>query len=162
MLLVRPATPADARDMAELLNEIVRIGGTTARTAEVTGDDMAGNMQASRRAAWHVATDTAGRLMGFQSIYASDNLPAKACDIATFVRVGETGLGIGSRLFDASRLAAEQLGYDWINANIRTDNETGRAYYQSRGFRLWGTMEDVVLEDDSVVDKVLTRYDLKD
>jgi L-amino acid N-acyltransferase YncA len=162
MILVRPAAPADARDMAELLNEIIRIGGTTANTVEVTSNDMADSMATSVNGAWHVATDEAGRLMGFQYVRSNGGLPPEACDIATFVRVGETGLGSGARLFDASRAAAEQFGYDWINANIRADNESGRTYYQSRGFRLWGTKEGVVLDDGTVVDKVLTRYDLKD
>lgn len=162
MILIRPASQADTRDMAELLNEIIRVGGTTARTTEVTGGDIADLIRQSRQSAWHVATDTSGRVLGFQSIEAHDDLPPEACDIATFVRIGETGLGIGSRLFDASRKAAERLGYVWINANIRTDNESGLTYYQSRGFRPWARKENFTLADGTVVDKVLTRFDLRD
>jgi ribosomal protein S18 acetylase RimI-like enzyme len=52
------------------------------------------------------------------------------------------------------------LGYVWINANIRADNEGGLIYYQSRGFRDYGRREGVALASGLVVDKVLKRYDI--
>ena len=162
-VIVRPATNFDARAMADLLNEIIRIGGTTALTQDVTGDDikewMADNAE---RAAWHVATDEAENCLGFQWIKPKASLPPEACDIATFVKVGRTGLGTGSKLFDATKSAALALGYDWINANIRSDNDSGLTYYQSRGFRTYDHDSDVTLSGGLTVDKTLKRYDLKD
>ena len=61
-----------------------------------------------------------------------------AAEIATFTKIGKTGLGIGSALFRATEKAARGLGYTWINANIRADNAGGLAYYQSRGFEDYG------------------------
>lgn len=162
-VIVRPATSFDARAMADLLNEIIRIGGTTALTQDVTGDDikewMADNAE---RAAWHVATDEDETCLGFQWIKPKASLPPEACDIATFVKVGRTGLGTGSKLFDATKSAALALGYDWINANIRSDNDSGLTYYQSRGFRTYDHDSDVTLSGGLTVDKTLKRYDLKD
>ena len=54
------------------------------------------------------------------------NCPPRPVDVATFVQIGATGLGIGSALFYATPTAAKGLGYVWINANIRADND-GRA-----------------------------------
>jgi hypothetical protein len=52
------------------------------------------------------------------------------------------------------------LGYAWINANIRADNEGGLIYYQSRGFRDYDRWEGYQLPSGLVVDKVLKRFDL--
>ena len=100
-------------------------------------------------------------MQGFQWIAPQPDLPADACDIATFVRIGKTGLGIGSALFNATRQAAADMGYAWINANIRADNDGGLIYYQSRGFRDYGRIENYRLGTGQIVDKVLKRYDIK-
>ncbi|MEM8579187.1 MAG: GNAT family N-acetyltransferase [Pseudomonadota bacterium] len=161
MITVRPAISLDAPSMARLLNAIIAQGGTTALTNEVSAADLADWMaQNDGRTAWHVALDQAEEVVGFQWIAPQETLPAEACDIATFVKVGQTGLGIGSKLFDATRKAAKALGYVWINANIRSDNEGGLIYYQSRGFSDYGRIEGYTLQNGQVVDKTLKRFDL--
>ena len=161
MITVRRANPLDAPPMAELLNRIVEAGGTTARTEPITGRDMGQMMEASPgRSVWHVALNGDGALRGFQYIKPHPDLPPEACDIATFVQVGSTGLGIGSALFKATAKAAKALGYVWINANIRADNEGGLIYYQSRGFRDYARLGDVPLASGQRVDKILKRYDI--
>ena len=161
MIHVRPAMSLDAASMAKLLNEIIQIGGTTALTRPVTGQDlkewMAVNSDAS---AWHVALDGMERVVGFQWVSPHPKLPPEACDIATFVQVGRTGLGIGSALFTATSGAAKSLGYRWINATIRVDNEGGLTYYQSRGFRTWAVDENVPLDSGQMVDKISKRFDV--
>lgn len=159
-LTVRPAVAFDARQMADLLNEIIRVGGTTAITRELTAEDMKDRMARSIRSAWHVAETPDGDIVGFQWIDQIDSLPPEAASIATFARVGRTGLGIGSALFRATEQAARDLGYIWINADIRADNEGGLIYYQSRGFEDYARKTGIRLDDGTVVDKVLKRYDL--
>lgn len=159
-LHVRPAGRLDCRAMAELLNQIITRGGTTALTTPVTGDELSGWMTGSDAAAWHVAETEAGELLGFQWIAPNPNLPPEACDIATFVQVGQTGLGIGSRLFEATRKAAKAHGYAWINATIRADNTGGLTYYQSRGFEDYTRLPRVTLDDGTVVAKICKRYEL--
>lgn len=161
MINVRKAISLDAGSMATLLNEIIKQGGTTALTTPVTGKDMIERMQSSPdRSAWHVALDDAEKVVGFQWIAPATYLPEDAAEIATFVQIGKTGLGIGSSLFEATKKAAKDLGYGWINANIRADNEGGLIYYQSRGFADYGRIEGYELSDGQLVDKVLKRYDL--
>ncbi len=162
MIHVRKAIPLDAGSMARLLNAIIELGGTTAMTRAVTAKDITEWMAFDPgRSAWHVALDDAEEVQGFQWIEPRQALPPEACDIATFVKIGKTGLGIGSSLFDATRAAAKEIGYDWINANIRADNEGGLIYYQSRGFRDYGMIEGHRLDSGQLVDKVLKRFDLK-
>ena len=112
------------------------------------------------KSAWHVALNDQEQVVGFQWISTAGYLPPEAAEIATFVQIGQTGLGIGSKLFDATRRAAKEIGYVWINANIRADNEGGLIYYQSRGFEDYGAIKDYKMQDGQVVDKVLKRYDL--
>lgn len=161
MIKVRPAMRLDAGSMARLLNEIIKIGGTTALVRPVTADDIAEWMNTSPKGtAWHVALDGSEQVVGFQWIEANDQLPPVAAEIATFVQVGQTGLGIGSALFTATTKAAKSLGYVWIRANIRADNEGGLTYYQSRGFRDYDIIEDYQLADGTRVNKRLKRYDI--
>ncbi|WP_370399662.1 GNAT family N-acetyltransferase [Sulfitobacter sp. JB4-11] len=161
MITVRRPIPLDLPDMARLLNEIITEGSTTALTRPVTGADLGDWMAfAPGRNAWHVALDDAEKVVGFQWIEPEATLPPEAANIATFVQIGRTGLGIGSKLFDATRKAAKALGYVWINANIRADNEGGLIYYQSRGFQDYGVIEGYQMANGAVVDKRLKRFDL--
>ncbi len=61
------------------------------------------------QSAWHVVMDDAGALLGFQWIGVWPDLPPNACDIGTFVKTGQTGHGIGSHLFEATKQAALDL-----------------------------------------------------
>ncbi|UWQ19447.1 GNAT family N-acetyltransferase [Jannaschia sp. M317] len=121
--------------MAALLNAIIEKGGTTAFSAAVTGDALR-DWMARDGDIWHVA-ELDGEILGFQWIGPREKLPPEACDIATFVALGKHGLGVGSRLFEATRAAARSDGYAWINATIMAYNEGGLAYYGSRGFEDW-------------------------
>lgn len=161
MINVRRAMTLDTASMAQLLNEIIDVGGTTALVRPVTGQDIAEWMAVDpNRSAWHVALNAGEQVVGFQWITSSARLPPEAAEIATFVQVGQTGLGIGSALFSATAKAAKKLGYVWICANIRADNEGGLTYYQSRGFRDYDVIENYILADGSTVDKRLKRYDI--
>jgi len=161
VIRVRPAHPLDARELAELLSDIIAIGGTTAITGPVGRDDILDWMRRAEGAsAWHVAEDDSGSIIGFQCIEPADYLPQEAAEIATFAKPGQQGLGIGSTLFEATRVAARRLGYAWINAAIRADNTGGLAYYQSRGFETCGRIEGYRMADGTTVDKILKRLDL--
>lgn len=160
---IRKASPFDAGAMCDLLNEIIADGRYSALTTPLTRAQLSDLLlNADGRSANHVAVDDTEACLGFQWIGPWPGTPPEACEISTFVKVGETGLGIGSRLFEASKLAAQELGYRWINANIRADNESGLTYYQSRGFRPYSSLKDVTLENGQVVDKILKYYDLRD
>ena len=156
----RRAGPLDARPMAELLNEIIEVGGPTAMTEPVSREDLMRWMEADPRSIWHVAEDPAGEILGFQWIAPHRDHGAQVGQIATFAKHGKTGLGIGTKLFEATKEAARVAGYAWINAEIRADNEGGLIYYQSRGFEDYGAIRGYVMANGQVVDKVLKRYDL--
>jgi len=158
-LSVRRAGPLDARPMAELLNAVIALGGTTAMTSPASADTLR-DWMARPRAIWHLAEDPEGEVLGFQWVDPHPTLGAEVAQIASFARPGRTGLGIGSALFEATKPACRAEGYVWINAEIRADNSGGLIYYQSRGFEDWGRLENYRLATGQLVDKVLKRYDL--
>lgn len=136
--IIRAAAFADTRQMAEIAG-----GDTTARSLAAWMDDD------SAHAAWHVAEDMGGALLGFQRIGAIADFAAGLCEIATFLHKSAP-LAAGSRLFTATADAARLLGYGWIDARIGVGNESARIYYQSQGFRLTG----------EAGAQVVMRYDL--
>ncbi len=161
MIRVLQANALHCSGMAIILNELIADGTTTALGTPVTREDLQKRIEnAPTGSAWHVAEDEEGNVVGFQWIEPADYLPDGAAEIATFARMGKTGLGIGSALFDTTRRVAKELGYEWINADIRADNSGGLAYYQSRGFEDYGRKTGVRMSNGRVVDKVLKRYDL--
>jgi L-amino acid N-acyltransferase YncA len=151
----------DTKPMADLLNSIIRRGGTTAMTKLVSGSDLKDwAAYYAGQNAWFVAEADDGELLGFQWVEPKPALPEDACDIATFTKVGRMRLGCGSALFQATRKAASNLGYKWINATIRSDNKGGLAYYQSRGFETYKTTGNVKLADGKIVTQISKRHDL--
>ncbi|MEM8691587.1 MAG: GNAT family N-acetyltransferase [Pseudomonadota bacterium] len=160
MIHIRKGTRLDATGAARLLNEIIAQGGTTALTDSISDAEFWDWVGSDPdKSVWHVAEQD-GAILGFQWVGPFEGLPPDALEIGTFVQIGQTGLGIGSKLFDATRKAAKAMGYSWINADIRADNEGGLIYYQSRGFVDYGWIEDYPLNNGYVVDKVRKRFDL--
>ena len=93
MIHIRRAGPLDSGAIAELLNEIIAIGGTTAYVEPFSTAAMSDRITASN-SVWHLAENDAGALMGVQWFIPHPDIPADSASIATFVRIGETGLGL--------------------------------------------------------------------
>lgn len=158
---VRRATVADTLGMSEVLCEIIRIGGTTAFLDPVSPADIEGWMARNPgRSSWMVAEDETGRTVGFQYADVSTDLPEDCANIASFVRVGVTGGGIGSKLFDATCSALREIGYRQINATIRSDNESGLSFYAKIGFKDHNVDPLARLSDGRVTGKTHKRYQL--
>ncbi|MCR8724499.1 GNAT family N-acetyltransferase [Frigidibacter sp. ROC022] len=164
MPTTRPATPADAAEMAELLNEIIELGGSTAYEEPFDISTMDHHyILAPGRIACTVAEDN-GEIVGFQGLFwpgkGDDPLPEGWAYIATFTRIGRTGIGVGRALFAATRAAARAAGVKTIDATIRADNGSGLAYYGRMGFVDYDRIAAVPLQDGTPVDRVRKRLDL--
>ena len=159
---IRPAGAADARDIAGLVSTLVRGGDTSAIAGPVARADIIEWMDfAPERSAWHVAETDSGDILGVQWIEPHHDLPPDTADIATLVVQGRQRIGIGSSLFAQSLRAGRRLGYRWLHAYIRADNEGGLIYYRSRGFEPWRSDPEVPLADGRRIDRVAMRYDLR-
>src|SRR3989337_2243488 len=108
---VRPATSADAPELAELLNATIARGGTTALEEAFTPERLDETyLTGPDVLSWVVAADTEGRRAeGFQTLIREAHLPEDWGDIGTFSRVDGTQRGVGSALFAATLERARAL-----------------------------------------------------
>ena len=160
---IRPVREGDAQELSTLLNEIIARGGTTAwedpfepeRLARImlTGPDVICCFVAAE-----LAID---RLLGFQSLLMSNDLPDGVVDIATFTRLGLTQRGVGSSLFAATQAEAGRRRFAALNATIRADNAGGLTFYGRLGFVDDSVRRAVPLKDGTSVDRVSKRFSLK-
>jgi L-amino acid N-acyltransferase YncA len=158
---IRPATEADSDGMRLLLNEIIRVGGTTAITRELSIDEMQDWFVAGKDViSCFVALDADGTIVGFQSLSAYGDLPAGWVDIATFASRSRHKSGIGSALFARTREAASRQGFVAINASIRVDNDGGLAYYSRMGFNTYLVEEGDPRQHGREFNRVHKRFDL--
>ncbi len=159
---VRVAVAADAGPLADILNDIIRAGGTTAyetpfnaatfTEAFLLGPDFISCL---------VAEDPVTRApIGFQSLERHSELPQGWADIGTFARMQPKVPGVGTALFAATRVMARDLGIVAINAIIRADNQRGLAFYDKLGFQTYRTLPAVPLKDGTPVDRILKRYEV--
>lgn len=161
-MIIRNAHPDDAADMATLLNEIIRIGGTTAFQKETTAKTAADFIHKLQTTGCiYIARDrSTGEFLGYQSLEAYPDLPKTLGIIATFAKVGSVKRGIGSALFAATRKAAPALGFTELDATIRADNTGGLAYYGKMGFQDYSVAKGVLLDDGTPVDRISKRLKL--
>ncbi len=156
---VRPARSEDVPALCAFLNEIIRIGGTTAHEAPFTHESFTAHFLASPGfVSCFVAEDGAGRPCAFQALEHWDGLPDGWADIGTFARPHARVRGAGSALFAATRAHASDAGFKAINATIRADNVAGLAYYGKMGFIDYKIDKAVPLEDGRPVDRISKRY----
>ncbi len=160
MIHVRTGGVQDAGPITDLLNDITMQGGSTAMVTPVDRAYITGWITCDPRSLWVVAEDSNGQLLGFQCVTPHAEHGENVAPIGTYARVGSTGLGVGSKMFEALKTLCRAHGYDWINAEIRADNSGGLAYYQSRGFEDYGRKPAITVDDGTIVDKLLKRYDL--
>jgi RimJ/RimL family protein N-acetyltransferase len=160
---VRSSVSADAEPLCELLNEIIRVGGTTAyETPFSVSGFIESFLQGPDFICCFVAEDAiTGTVAGFQSLERIDDLPQGWADIGTFARTWPKVPGVGTALFAATRTTASDLGLVAINAAIRADNLGGLAFYEKMGFRTYATLPKVPLKDGTPVDRILKRYDVE-
>jgi L-amino acid N-acyltransferase YncA len=159
---VRPVRPQDAAELADLLNQIIARGGTTALEAPFTPQALAdAYLTGPDVICCFVAVDRAsGRLEGFQTLGVYPGLPQDVGDIGTFARIGSAQRGVGSMLFAATSAEARGRGLAAINATIRADNTGGLAFYSRLGFADHEVRAGVPLVDGTLVDPVSKRYRL--
>lgn len=160
-LVIRAVVGADATGMCAVLNEIIRIGGTTAITNELSPDEMREWFISGRAVvSCFVAVDDDGTILGFQALSTHDSLPAGWVDIATFASRSRQKSGVGSALFNHTRKAATQHGFATINATIRVVNEGGLAYYSRMGFETYLVEDGDPVTHGRIFNRVHKRYEL--
>lgn len=154
-LFIRQAELGDADELCPLLNDIIRVGGTTAIEVPLSVQDFQAHfLNGPNHLCCVVAEDDAGSLLGFQSLERHSKLPQDWADIATFTRRQPRTPGVGRALFDATKQYAKTARIVAINATIRADNSGGLAYYSKMGFEDYSVNKAVPLADGTLVDRI--------
>ncbi|MGB7654292.1 MAG: GNAT family N-acetyltransferase [Novosphingobium sp.] len=160
---VRPVTSADASVLADLINPIIRAGGTTALQGEFAPEALDhAYLTGPQVLCCHIALDEAGAVAAFQTLGRYPGLPDDVGDIGTFASLDRKQSGAGSALFAATKARARELGHSAINATIRADNVGGLAFYTKQGFVDFGEAPAVPLADGTLVCRVHKRFFLQD
>ena len=127
--------------MAELMNDIIRVGGTTAYATPFDEMGMVHEFVAPRLGISCFVAAAGPRVLGFQALQwcdpdwrGDDPLPGDWAVIATYVHGKARGSGIGRALFAETVQSAVAAGVLFIDATIRKENVVGQAYYSSLGF----------------------------
>ena len=159
---VRAARPGDATSLAELLNQIIARGGTTAHETPFDAESFAhAYLTGPDALCCQVAEAAPGQPpLGFQSLSRHPDLAPDWGDIGTFARTEPKVPGVGTALFAGTRAAALDRGLRTILAVIRADNSGGLAYYSRMGFVDWQTCPGVPLRDGTRVDRIAKLFHL--
>ena len=115
----------------------------------------------SDREALHVAADSAGQIVGSQSVEMYSRALSSMRHVAqlgTFVLPAWRGRGVGQALFDASRGFAAAAGYSKIVIQVRASNAGALAFYRRLGFAECGRLRGQVMLDDREDDEILMEY----
>jgi L-amino acid N-acyltransferase YncA len=163
ILSVRTARLDDAEAMAELLNEIIAIGGTTAYEEPFDRSAMIDRYVEAPNLISCLVAENEGSIAGFQGLFRpipEDPMPPNWAFIATFARLGRTGSGVGRALFAETLVAARAANVSAIDATIRADNSAGLGFYARMGFRDYDRLLSVPLRNGTPVDRIRKRFNL--
>lgn len=156
---VRSMTAADAPPLYEMINQIIRAGGTTAYETEFSLDGFSAEfLTAPDVMASHVALHDGVRV-GFQTLFRLPDTPNLA--IGSFTDRSGRYKGVGQALFTATEAAARRHGAAYIRATIRADNALGRRYYRGLGFKDVAVASKP-LASGRMVDRIETRLVLSE
>lgn len=161
-MIIRQTTLDDASELSEILNEIIKIGGTTAMEEPLDIETLCDYfINGSNCVCCFTAENDDGLLVGFQALETKETLPDDCANIATFARQTPKTPGVGTALLEKTIEYAKKHQFSSINATIREDNVPGLAYYAKMGFEDHSISKDVPLKSGTPVNRIHKRYDLK-
>lgn len=155
-MLIRLATPDDAAAMADVLNAVIAVGGTTAHEIPKTAEAVRrGYIDGPDVLSAVVAVD-GDRVIGWQSV---EHWQGEA-HIGSFVQPGLQAKGMGTRMFALTCETLRAKKVREIVASIRADNAPGLAYYSRIGFVDFAQDADFALSDGRKVGRIHRRFTL--
>ena len=155
-MLIRLATPADAEAMAEVLNAVIAVGGTTAHEVPKSPAEVQLEYIDGPEVLSSVVAEDEGRIVGWQSV---EHWEGEA-HIGSFVQPGLQAKGAGVRMFALTCEMLRSKGVREIVASIRADNVPGLTYYARIGFVDFAHDPDFMLSDGRKVGRMHRRFTL--
>jgi L-amino acid N-acyltransferase YncA len=165
MIRIRPVRVEDAEGVAKVLNPLILSGENTALDRVVTAEEERAFISGfPARGVFHVAERAEDEvIVGFQNIepFATyTDAFAHVGIIGTYVDLSGQRQGIGRLLFEATRLAAKEKGYEKFSAFVRADNAAGLAFYKRIGFEMIGVAKRHAKIKGKYIDEVLIEREI--
>jgi len=156
----RHATKHDAAALCSILNEIIVIGGTTAYQKNLNEANFREHFLTGDNCINCFVAHQSDSILGFQALSLRSDLPVGWVDIATFARANPKVKGVGTALFNCTKLYLNGEKYTHINASIRADNRSGLVYYTKMGFTDYNVRKGVPLQDGTPVDRISKQFEI--
>ncbi len=155
-MIIRDALAADAPLMADLLNEVIAKGGTTAHQHLMPEQDLREYFIDGPVVETSVLAQVGEAVIGWPSLSRwRGEMP-----IGIFIRIGTQAKGVGAALFAQTLERARSKGLTEMIAHMRADNAAGLAYYSRLGFVDIGGDREFTMDDGRVVGRVQRRFDV--
>lgn len=158
---VRPAVPADAEGIVNVLNPIIREGKQTVLSKEYSAAEEAAFIRDFPARGLFIVAEQDSRILGFQTIEpfapysgAFDHVGI----VGTYVCSKHRNQGIGKKLFDYLKAKAPGLGFEKIFTYIIADNHQSIGYYRKIGFRIVGTAKKQAKLPSGYKDEIVVEY----
>ncbi|MBV8215470.1 MAG: GNAT family N-acetyltransferase [Verrucomicrobia bacterium] len=165
MIRIRPVRIEDAEAIINLLNPLIEAGESTALDTVFTAEEERIFIsEFPVRGVFHAAEQTEdGTIVGFQNVEPfatyTDGF-AHVGVIGTYVERSGHRQGIGRLLFEATRLAAKDKGYEKFFAFVRADNVGALAFYKRIGFEVIGVAKRHAKIKGRYIDEVMIEREL--
>jgi len=155
-VIIRPATPADAVQVAQIWNPVIRTGTETFNSIEKTPDDVA-HMIAARPCTLVAEVDDC--LIGFATYdQFRGGIGYRHTMEHTIILAPEAqGRGAGRALMDALEDHARSAGVHSLWAGVSGENAVGVAFHEKLGFEQVGILPEVGRKFDRWFDLVLLQ-----
>lgn len=153
-MIIRPGKTADNVQLADILNQIIEIGGTTAYEDPLDSTYFDRMINAHDPKVFLTVAETEDGIQGLQWMEPLDAPNTHIGGIATFARPRTKQRGIGTALFEETKKLSHQAGYVLLVAKIRSDNAGGLAYYDKMGFIDHEVTKGEPLKDGTPVDRI--------
>ena len=165
MILIRPVNLEDAEGIVKVLNPLIESGENTALDRVFTVEEERAFIRAfPPRGSFHIAERSIdGVIVGFQNVepFATyTDAFAHVGVIGTYVDPSGHRQGIGRLLFEATRLAAKDKGYEKFFAFVRADNIGALAFYRRIGFEVIGVAKRHAKINGRYIDEVMIEREV--
>lgn len=140
MTQIRPMRPDDWTEVERIYAQGIEDGEATFETTTPTWATFDRSRLSSARL---VATDDAGRIVGWAAASAVSSRPAYAgvVEHSVYIARDARGGGVGRALLDAFIEAAEEAGVWTIQSSVFPENTASLRLHERAGFRIVGRRE---------------------
>jgi phosphinothricin acetyltransferase len=160
-LIIRPATPADAKSTADIYGHAVRFGTASFELDPPDEAEMARRQRAIAQAGYpYLVAQAEGRVSGYAYAGPYHSRPAYRYTVENSVYVAPDAQrrGIGRALLDSLIAEAGKSGFRQMIAIIGDSAQIASiALHRAAGFRHIGTLEAVGYKHDRWLDAVLMQ-----